>query len=77
MIDDIQVRISWEKPGGNGAEINKYRVYLLLKNGDFQIENLYCNEENQTIFEQQYCEVPMAELTGPSYGLIKGDLVVA
>ncbi len=35
VVEDIRVKISWKKPGGNGAVINKFRVYIKIKDGTF------------------------------------------
>jgi hypothetical protein len=44
------VKISWKKPGGNGADINKFRVYIKHKDGLFKLESTYCNENDSYVF---------------------------
>jgi len=76
-IVHIRVKISWNEPGGNGAEIIKYRVYLMKKSGEFVLETSHCSENDQEVFKNRYCFIPMAELTGDFYKFVKGDLIVA
>ena len=38
-----KVRIEWQLPFNNGAEITKYEVVIEEKDGDFSEETVYCD----------------------------------
>ena len=77
VIEGIEVKISWTKPFGNGADIIKFRVFIKHKNGEYMLDDKNCREDDQTVFLNQHCYISMAELTGPEYQLVKGDLIQA
>jgi len=76
-VDSIYVQISWTQPASNGASIIGNRVYVQDKTGVFKVETKYCSESDAVIVSQQYCNIPMSYLTGPTYNLVKGDIVIA
>ena len=48
--DGPRIKISWSKPFGNGAEIDKFRVYVRNKDGVYLLESINCQESDQSVF---------------------------
>lgn len=76
-VDTVYAKIAWAEPASNGASITGYRVYIQQKSGSYRLESTYCSESDATVTANKYCLVPMSELTGSNYLLVRGDLVVA
>ena len=51
VIEGIRIKISWLKPFGNGAEIDKFRVYVRNKAGEYLLETVNCQETDQSVFQ--------------------------
>jgi hypothetical protein len=49
----------------------------MKKDGTYNLENTYCSESDSGITSQQYCLIEMSHLTGATYDLDRGDLIVA
>lgn len=72
------VLISWIKPysGGVGISIISYTIQIKRKDGIF-VTAAECNGTNTTIIQNNQCTISMQTLTGPSFNLTLGDLIVA
>lgn len=70
-------KISWAAPNDNGDTITDYLVEIRDKNGNFKT-SASCDASNgQTAFTNMYCEIPMTELLGTDFNLVKDDLIQA
>lgn len=69
------VRIAWDLPNLNGGSIVSYRVWIMKKDGTFNLESTWCSESDSLMTSNRYCFVRMTDLTGATYNLVKSDLV--
>jgi hypothetical protein len=69
------VRIAWDLPNLNGGSIVSYRVWIMKKDGTFNLESSWCSESDSLMTTNRYCLVRMTDLTGATYNLEKSDLV--
>lgn len=65
------VRIAWdETPSDRGATVTKYRIYIVNYDTGYSAESAWCfgngtahpTGDQNFVFEQRWCEVPMADL---------------
>jgi hypothetical protein len=77
-VENIYVKIAWTEPHSNSAPINGYDVFVARQDGTFVRESTYCDGfTSPTVLAEAYCLVPMSVLRGPTYGLVRGDIVRA
>lgn len=77
-IDNIYVKITWTQPPTNGADIDAYTVIIASGDGLTWAEASTCDGTDPTVMSDQYCLVPMSELTDPAkFNLPYGRLIVA
>jgi len=76
-ISNVYVKITWVNSNLNGGSLVSHRVYVMKKDGTYNLENTYCSESDSGITSQQYCMILMSQLTGTTYNLERGDLIVA
>lgn len=77
-VENIYVKIAWIEPPSNSAPIDGYDVLVARQDGLFVRESTYCDGfTSPTVLAEAYCLIPMAVLRGPSYGLVRGDIVRA
>jgi hypothetical protein len=50
VIEGTKIKISWEKPFGNGAEIDRFKVYVRNNEGVYLLESINCQETDQSVF---------------------------
>jgi len=75
-IFNIYVRFEWVEPYTNSSPIVGYKVFIADNNGDFHLEETYCNGQVDPVLSQLYCEVPMSVLRN-DYNLAFDTLVQA
>jgi hypothetical protein len=66
------VEVAWIEPNARGDAIEFYIIEILTKAGDFVEHPEYCHR-----IQLVSCQIPMAVITGPTYGLERGDLIQA
>lgn len=70
VTENVYVKISWAQPNDNGAAITANKIVILEVDGLTWTESASCNGADATTFSDEYCLMPMSELTDPSaYGL--------
>jgi hypothetical protein len=69
------VRIAWDLPNLNGGTIVSYRVWIMKKDGTYNLESTWCSESDSLMTTNRYCLVRMTDLTGATYNLVRSDLV--
>ena len=68
IINNLNIKISWQDPAHNYEAIDQYQILFKHKTGDAfseQIEN--CDGSNQIIFIRKTCEVPVSLFVSPDY----------
>jgi len=76
-ISNVYVKITWVNSNLNGGSLVSHRVYVMKKDGTYNLENTFCSESDSGVTSQKYCMIEMSHLTGTTYNLERGDLVVA
>jgi hypothetical protein len=69
------VRIAWDLPNLNGGTIISYRVWIMKKDGTYNLESTWCSESDSLMTTNRYCLVRMTDLTSTTYNLVRSDLV--
>jgi hypothetical protein len=69
------VRIAWDLPNLNGGTIISYRVWIMKKDGTYNLESTWCSESDALMTTNRYCLVRMTDLTSTTYNLVRSDLV--
>lgn len=76
-LSNVYVKISWTNSNLNGGSLVSHNVYVMKKDGTYNLEDTYCSESDSGITSQRYCMIEMSYLTGTTYNLARGDMVVA
>ena len=77
LINNIFVRIEWDLPYINSAEIEAYEVFVANNLGEFILEQTYCKGDVEPVLSERYCEIPMIKLREGVYSLEFNGLVSA
>lgn len=75
-IINIFVRVQWDEPYLNSSPIEAYEVYVADKDGNFVVENTYCNGAEEPVLSQRYCEIPMSVLRDADQYGMEFDMLV-
>lgn len=60
----------------NSSPITAYEILIKNTNGEFVQEYTYCQADQEPVFSQQYCDVPMSILRSiDHYGLSLDTMV--
>jgi hypothetical protein len=76
-IQNIYVKISWTPLSNNGAAITQFRVLILAGDSIQWFESASCLSTDVSLVNNNYCFVPMAELTGPTFNLPYNRIITA
>ena len=66
LVDDTQVRLSWQEPVANGSPVSAYRIEILSLAGAYEPlpsdqSNTYCGGSGaSTIVTEASCTIPMS-----------------
>ena len=56
-ISNVYVKITWVNSNLNGGSLVSHRVYVMKKDGTYNLENTYCSESESLVTSQQYCMI--------------------
>ncbi len=76
-IQNIYVKISWTPLSNNGAVITQFRVLILAGDSIQWFESQSCLSTDVSLVNNNYCFVPMDELTGPTFNLPYNRIITA
>lgn len=69
-IENIYVKVSWDAPQANGAEITAYKVLVLASDNLSWLESDNCHSTDPLLVLNLYCYLPMEDITDPAkFGL--------
>jgi len=57
-----KVIISWEAPPDNGEPLLGYFIYIRKTDGEYELQNDYCDGSNQDIILAKQCIIPLEVL---------------
>lgn len=70
------VRVAWNLPNLNGGTLVSFRVWVLKKDGTYNLESTWCSESDSLVTANKYCLIRMSDLLAAPYNLLKSDTVV-
>jgi len=76
-IQNIYVKIAWIPQSNNGAAITAYRVLILSGDSIQWFESVTCQSSDTTLVTNSFCQIAMAELTGPTFNLPYNRIITA
>ena len=76
-IQNIYVKIAWTPLSNNGAAITYYRVLILAGDSIQWFESQSCLSTDTSLVLNNYCYVPMSELTGSTFNLPYNRVITA
>ena len=77
-ITNLDVKLTWNEPSDNFAEVEYYTVKVLESNlVDFTEETLYCDGTNEQVVQQKSCLIPLSLLHEEPWALQFDSLVAA
>jgi hypothetical protein len=74
---DQTVKLSWELPTENGAQVSKYKIMIRAKDGLNYYETAYCNGADASIVASRQCNLPMIAFRQLPFLLEQGDVILA
>jgi hypothetical protein len=61
LVDETQVRLSWQEPEANGSPVDAYRIEIMSSTGAYATEETYCGGSGaSTIVTDASCTIPMS-----------------
>ena len=61
------VKIEWDLPFNNGAQITAFQVLIQEKDEEFSESTLYCSGADPTILVDRSCYIPLSVLRADPY----------
>lgn len=69
------LKIVWTNPSSNGTPITSYLIEIQDSSSTWRTQTTYCDGNNNVVFFNRYCIIPISTLTNAPFTLALGTLV--